>query len=269
MKRLLAMNLLFACSLVTAVPPLRVAIPAGSQGLNTARLWTALALEFGSYADTALQPIIIPDDETALTLLSLRQADLAVLDPLTYLSSAQGYELLGVLEHYGRPTEAFVLIASMESIIHRTEDLWRARLMLVGPKTGLSWTYPLVWTETSLNNYYSRSEPIEADSYAGLLKGVALGNADAGFLPEGFYLGISDSLLAARVRVLDVTAEFPLSILVARTDMATERSAAAKQLIGLKIEGLGISSPTQQTHRSLAELVRLMSLAEVKGVTQP
>lgn len=272
-KPVFASVLLLSCTLAFAAPPLRIAIPAGSQGLTVARLWMALAIEFGSHDGTGLHPVLVQDDATALAMLRLRQADLAVLDPLTFLTGMKGFELLGIISQFGRNEESFVLIASMESIIHRTEDLWRARLMLAGPQTALSWAYPLAWarskTRTAVHPGGQGSYPLEADSYAGLLKGIALGTADAGFLPEGFFLGVADGVLAARVRIIDMTKAYPLNVLVSRTDLGNERKAVAMNLQGLAVEGIGISAPDAQTLPLLEELGLFMAEVEVLGVTEP
>ncbi|MGD9941547.1 MAG: PhnD/SsuA/transferrin family substrate-binding protein [Clostridia bacterium] len=273
-RKLAFVVVLFLIStLVAAAPPLRIAVPAGSQGLAAARLWTALAREFGSYEGTSLQPVIMQDDEKALEMLRLRQADLAVLDTLAFLSCKDDYDLLGVIEHFGRPAEPFVLIASMESIIHRTDDLWRARLMLAGPQTALSWAYPLTWvrTLTSTSSQFGSTWPdlLEADSYAGLLKDIALGTADAGFIPEGFFLGVADGVLAARVRIVDMTKAYPLSLLVGRTDLGVDRAMVAQHMQGLTVEGLGIAVPDSKTLQLLEELQRFMAQAEALGVSEP
>jgi ABC-type phosphate/phosphonate transport system substrate-binding protein len=265
--------LFLSSALVAAAPPLRIAVPAGSQGLAAARLWTALAREFGTREGTSLQPVIIQDDVLALEMLRLRQTDLAVLDTLAFLSCEEDYDLVGIVEHFGRPTEPFLLIASMESIIHRTEDLWRARLMLAGPQTAISWVYPLTWVRTMTSTSSQRSnawpEPLEADSYAGLLKGIALGTADAGFIPEGLFQGLADGVLAARVRIVDMTEAYPLSLLVCRTDLGVDRSLIAKHLQGLTMEGLGIAVPDYQTLQQLEKLSRFMAQAEASGVLEP
>lgn len=268
-KPAFAIVLFLSCTLAFAAPPLRLAIPAGSQGLNAAKLWVAMAREFGNHDDTSLHPVIIQDDDTALTMLRLREVELAVLDPLSFIDNTGEFELLGVVELYGRSVEAFVLIASMDSIIHRTEDLWRARLMLTGPKATLSWAYPLAWIRNSASTQGVLPLPIEADSHAGLLKGIALGTADAGFLPEGFFLGMADGVLSARVRVIDRTEAFPLALLVARADLGAERKARAKNLQGLVIEGLGISPVDTQTASRLKHLEKCMAQAEFTGVPQP
>ncbi len=65
-KPAFAAVLFLSCTLASAAPPLRIAIPAGSQGLTAARLWTALATEFGTHDGTGLQPVVIQDDATAL-----------------------------------------------------------------------------------------------------------------------------------------------------------------------------------------------------------
>ena len=268
-KPAFAAVLLFSCALASAAPPLRLAIPAGSQGLNAARLWAVMAREFGNPDATSLQPVIIQDDDTALAMLRLREVELAVLDPLSYLANTGEYELLGVVELYGRSVEAFVLIASMDSIIHRTEDLWRARLMLAGPKTTLSWAYPLAWIRNSSSSPGELPLPMEADSHAGLLKGIALGTADAGFLPEGYLLGMADGVLSARVRIIDRTEAFPLAVLVCRADLGAERKARARNLQGLVVEGLGISPVDAHTITMLNHLEKFMVQAESTGVPQP
>jgi ABC-type phosphate/phosphonate transport system substrate-binding protein len=272
-RKLVLAVLFFSCTLAYAAPPLRIAVPAGSLGLATARLWSALSNEFGSHDGTGLQPVLIQDDATALSMLQLRQADLAVLDTAAYLASMNDYELLGIIENYGRPLEAFVLITSMGSIIHRTEDLWRARLMLAGPEASLSWAYPLAWvrslSKASIPPGDSTTEPLEADGYAGVLKGIALGTADAGFIPEGFFLGLADGVLAARVRIIGTTRAYPLNLLVGRTDLSSDRRAAARRLPGLSVEGLAITAPEGQTLGVLQELKLFLAQAEAIGVTEP
>jgi ABC-type phosphate/phosphonate transport system substrate-binding protein len=268
-KSAIAAALFLSCTLASAAPPLRLAVPAGSQGLTAARLWTAIAAEFGNPDGTSLQPVIVQDDATALGLLRLRQVELAVLDPLSYLYNADEYDLLGLIEPYGKPAEAFVLIASMDSIIHRTADLWRAKLMLAGPRTTLPWAYPLAWIRDSVGFPEHLPEPLEADSYAGLLKGIALGTAEAGFLPEGFFLSIADGVLAARVRVIDRTEAFPLIVLVGRTDLGEDRKKLAKHLHGLAVEGLEISAADAQTGQRLKYLKTVMAGVESFIVPQP
>jgi hypothetical protein len=145
--------------------------------------------------------------------------------------------------------------------------------MLAGPQTALSWVYPLAWARNSARasnqTTISASDPVEADSYAGLLKGIALGSADAGFIPEGFFLGVADGVLAARVRIVARTEAYPLNLLVSRTDLVADRKAVAQQLQGLYVAGLGISAPDMQALRMLDELRKFMAQAEVPGVPEP
>jgi ABC-type phosphate/phosphonate transport system substrate-binding protein len=272
-KPVFAALLFFSCALASAAPPLRIAVPAGSLGLASARAWSALSNAFGSHDGTGLQPVLIQDDATALSMLQLRQADIAVLDTAAYLATMDTYELLGIIENYGRPLEAFVLIASMGSIIHRTDDLWRARLMLAGPPAAFSWVYPLAWVRSlrtaSTPPGNTASEPLEADGYAGVLKGIALGTADAGFIPEGFFQGLADGMLAARVRIIETTEAYPLNLLVGRMDLSSDRKAAARHLQGLSVEGLGITAPEVRTLGILQELKLFLAQAEATGVTEP
>jgi len=141
--------------------------------------------------------------------------------------------------------------------------------MLAGPRNTLPWAYPLAWIRNSSGFQGNLPAPLEADSYAGLLKGIALGTADAGFLPEGFFLALADGVLAARVRVIDRTEAFPLFLLVGRKDLSTERKAAAKRLQGLVVEGHGISAADVQTSRLLDYLGAVMARAGSSNVSQP
>lgn len=259
----LVMLICFASGLAAGAPPLRIGLAAGADGLLVAGTWSALAGQFQERTGTTLGITIVADDRAVSGLLADKQVELAVLDALHFIAKPAGLILLGTMASYGADRQRFLLLAAADSIIHRPEDLWRARLVLAGPQDCMSWVYPLAWSVRSGYLPADHAPVLREDSPEGVLRSIALGTADAGFLPEGYMDQRAGSALAARVRVLAATAAYPLAVLVARVDLADERLQLAQALPGITHGGTRLIS-------AAADLPAIMrDLAEVLRVAQP
>jgi len=65
-----------------------------------------------------------------------------------------------------------------------------------------------------------------------VLRAVALGEADAGFVPTGLLDGSAGSILLEQVRALGSTPPVPIALLVVRDDLPSLRSGQADALVG-------------------------------------
>lgn len=243
-----------------AAPPLRIAVSAGSDGLRTAEAWAALGDSYAEKTGEALEPLISADSGEALQALRTKTAEAAVLDTAVFLRNRKELRLLGIAEEFGSVRERFLLLVGENSIIHRPEDIRRARIVLAGPPGNLAWDYPLVWARPFGPFVAARNGPRAENGYEGVLKSIALDQADAGFLPEGFLASIRGTALLDRVRILAFTPAYPLAVLVVRKDLAPERVERAAALMSLGSGVLKFSGIDPDTYSALDELTEALDV---------
>ena len=254
MRVLACLLLSLACLAAAADPPLRLALEAGADGLRTAQDWQAAAREYLSRTGVPLEPLLVSSPEEMLRALDSREAEAAVLDAAALLKNRDRLRILGVAAEYGSPYERFLLVASVESVIHRPEDLPRARLVLAGTPGTLPWDLPLAWARRARGPDAGAADPRPEAGYEGVLRNVALGQADAGFLPGGFLEGRKTSALADRIRIVAAIPPCPLALLVARRDLAGDRAALAEGLLGLAAGTLELRAPPADLEAVLSGL---------------
>jgi len=242
-------------------PPLRIAVPAGPDGLATAGAWAELAVAYRASSGVELELAIVEDDRAVLAALREKTAEIGVVDTFAYLGSPSGLAVLGVGASYGRPYERLAMIVGADTIIHRPEDLWRARIVAVGPPEGLAWGFALAWARGFAPAVSWRGVTLHERGYEGALKAVALGLADAGFVPETLLGSIRVGQLAARVRVVASAGPFPLTLLAVRSDLSAERNGLAMGLIGLTGGDFALFAPPSDLAQVLASLGAYLDVA--------
>ncbi len=237
-----------------ADPPLRLALSAGADGLRTAQDWNIAAESFRARTGVGVEPLLAATGEAILRSLDVREAEAAVLDAAVYLRNRDRLRILGIAVEFGSPYERFLLAAGADSVIHRPEDLSRARLVLASGPGSLPWDLPLAWARRYRGPASGASDPRPETGYEGVLRSIALDLADAGFLPEGFLEGRKSSALADRVRIVAATPPYPLAVLVARRDLAGDRAALAERLLGLSAGAMELRSPPPDLESVLSDL---------------
>lgn len=253
--RVPACILLFLAVLPAAAdPPLRLALAAGADGLRTAQVWHAAAEAFRVRTGVPLEPLLAPSGEEVLRSLDSRESEAAVLDAAVYLRNRDRLRILGIAAEFGPPYDRFLLVAGADSVIHRPEDLSRARLVLASGPGSLPWDLPLAWARRYLGPGTGTIGPRLEAGYEGVLRSIALGQADAGFLPEGFFEGRRSSALADRVRIVAALPPCPLAILVVRRDLAGDRAALVEGLLDLSTGTMELLSPPPDLETMLSDL---------------
>jgi len=248
---------------VAAAPPLRIAVPAAGEGLRVAERWSGLSRD--AQIESTIQVAIVEDDLAARFLLESRDAEAAVLDPVSYLAYGPGVSIVAIMENYGEPYTRFSLIVPGSSIFHRLSDLRSARVAFRGPDTGIARTYAYAWAHTLGAFHDGIREEILLDSFESVLRAVALAEVDAGFVPTTFIDSVRGSVLLENVRELASSPRVPLALLVVRDDLNAQRMNLARDcadhlasegspgLVALPDESLaGILASMKETLRAVA-----------------
>lgn len=247
---------------VGAVPPLRIAVPAAGEGLHAAGQWSSLARK--TTMESTIQVAIVEDDLAALALLQSRDAEVVVLDPVSYLSYGPGLSIVAIMEYYGEPYTRFSLIVPGSSIFHRLPDLNSPRVAFRGPSSGIARTYTYAWAHTLGAFPAGIREEILLDSFESVIRAVALGEVDAGFVPTAFMETLRGSVLLEKVRELASSPRIPLALLVYRDDLNPQRKELV-QYCARKMEETGtpgfVIVPGDSLTGILASMVETLSAA--------
>ncbi|TFG81631.1 MAG: hypothetical protein E4H20_09400, partial [Spirochaetales bacterium] len=208
--------------------PLRLVVTAGDDGLKAAQQWTELIrtldLEFG------VQLTIVAEDGEARRLLASREAEAAVLDPVSYIAHGPGLSVVAIIARNGKPYVRFSLIVPRASIYHRMIDLRYPRVAFRGLTADSARTYAFAWARSEGAFESGSSEEMALDSYDSVLRAVALGEADAGFVPSDLLADQAGSVLIERVRELGASPAVPFALLVMYDDLSPPRKRLIESL---------------------------------------
>lgn len=227
-----------AAQQIITIPPLRLAVAPDISSLDSAMAWAQLSTDLENKYGVKLDTKIVKNNEEGLKLLTEKLVEVAVIDPLVYINTKQKLKLLGSVSFNKKQYERYVLIVGKNTIIHKQEDLWRARFVLAGSPGMISWDYPLYYF---LPDYRQIAMSINhEDDYEGVLLSIAMNKADAGFVPEAFLKSQEQNALGLKVRELLYTDSYPLNLLVCHDDIQKNRLVLIKNLLELSTKQISL-----------------------------
>jgi ABC-type phosphate/phosphonate transport system substrate-binding protein len=214
--------------------------------------------------ESAIMVSIVEDDLAARSLLRSREAEAAVLDPVSYLAYGPGISIVAIMENYGEPYSRFSLIVPGASIFHRLPDLHSPRVAFRGPSSGIARTYAFAWAHTLGAFPGGIREEILLDSFESILRAVALAEVDAGFVPTAFMETLRGSVLLEGVRELASSPRIPLALLVFRDDLNQQRKelvlSCARYMASNATPGL-VSFPDERLPGILTSIAETLGAA--------
>ncbi|GAB1432835.1 hypothetical protein MASR2M29_14600 [Spirochaetota bacterium] len=223
---------------ITVIPPLRIALTPGDSSLDSASVWQQLSEEMKRLHDTALDIRMVRNQKDCLALLYDKLVEIAIIDPIVFVQKQTPLKVLGSLSYYGQQYERFVLIVAKNSIIHKKEDLWRAKFVASGGPGSLSWDYPIA---VFLGDLIKNPDLISLEyDYEGVLLNIAMNKSDAGFVPEGFLKKHEQNVLGLKLRELLYTDSYPLYLLVTLEGIEPVRLSLAEELFKFKTSGISL-----------------------------
>jgi ABC-type phosphate/phosphonate transport system substrate-binding protein len=233
---LLCLGLLAGRMPACAQPPVVLAVPAGEQGLARLRQWRPLADYLADSSGLTVSLEILEDHRAVLAALEANLCDLAFVDPVwcaVLIRRGLGRPLARP-QIGARDTVRSVLIVHRDSIIRRPQDLAGRTVALTGSgESGVGYFLPL-----HLLRHSGGAEPLEpllvySDTDLSVLKGVAYGKLEAGFLSSAVLDEADNAELADQVRVVMESDPIPQWTVVLREGLRGSTTAMLrKELLG-------------------------------------
>lgn len=242
---------------ITVIPPLRIALTPGDSILDSASVWQQLSEEMKRLYGAALDVRMVRNQKDCLSLLYDKVAEIVIIDPRVFIQNQSPLKVLGSLSYYGQQYERFVLIVAKNSIIHKKEDLWRAKFVASGGPGSLSWDYPIAFF---LGDLIKNKDSISLEyDYEGVLLNIAMNKSDAGFVPEGFLKKHEQNVLGLKLRELLYTDSYPLYLLVTLEGIEPVRLSLADGLFKLNAAGISFYKEDSMLLKKIEHLKVLTS----------
>jgi phosphate/phosphite/phosphonate ABC transporter binding protein len=226
------LGLLLVCLPVPAQPPVVLAVPAGEQGLARLRQWRPLADYLAERSGLVVNLEIVENHQAVLAALQDNLCDLAFVDPLWCAILVRR----GLGRPLARPQIAArdmlrsVLIAHRDSIIRRPGDLAGRTVALTAPGESAAGYYvPLYLLRRSGLLEAPGARLVYSDTDLSVLKSVAYGKLEAGFVSSAVLDDPSNASLAAQVRVIVESEPMPQWTVVLRQGLRESTSESLRR----------------------------------------
>ncbi len=239
-----------------------IGVPVQEDGLTTTGSWALICRQAQSDSGCGIRSVVLKDSEAALDELKRRFIDLALVDPAWYWQRRD--ECAPLLEARSvAPAEASVsLIVPRTSIYYKASDLAGKAIALTRPRQGAAGFYvPLAMLAEAGASGPGALNPIFADTFESILKGIAFESLEAGALPSSMAASPAGAAYSDFIRVIAVSEPLPQLLVVVRAGEDPSRyDDIAHTLMGL--------SETEPGRRALesAGLSRFVPV-EVSGFT--
>ena len=235
---------------LTAEPPVVLALPANEEGLARFQQWKPITDYLTEASGSTLILEMVEDHPSVMRGLENNLYDLAFVNPAWYVFLAERRlcEALARPIVSGRDTFRSLLIVHRDSIVRNVDDLLGGTVALTGPsESALGYYLPLALLEAHGLSVSSYDNILFSDTFPSILKGVAYGKLDAGFVSSSVLDDRDNASLREQVRVLLESEAIPQWTVVARPGLRRETITAVRQALlemGKSEQGRAALSPT-------------------------
>jgi phosphonate transport system substrate-binding protein len=218
-----------------AEPPVVLALPASEEGMVLFRQWKPITDYLTETSGLVLILEMVEDHSSILQGLENNLYDLAYVNPVWYVMLAERGLCIPLARPVvlGRDTFRSLLIVHRDSIIRNAGDLAAATIALTGlSESALGYYIPLALLEAHGLGISSASDTILfSDTFLSILKGVAYGKLEAGFVSSAVLDDGDNSSLREQVRVILESEAVPQWTVVARADLRQRAIASVRQAL--------------------------------------
>ena len=228
-KILLALSLfLFICFPGFSVP-VHVVVPALGEGMLKLQQWTPIVEILEDTCGLNINLIVARDNEVIKRGFQSKNYDMAFVDPFWYFLWEKNLlcQSVAQAEIEGSTFRRIMLVVHKDSIFRKLEDLKNKRIAFTLKNESAAGFYlPLAMLlEKNIDPFSYFEENIFSETFQSILKGVAYGKLDAGFITSNIYNRKENKSLTDSLRILLSSTKIPQWILVMRSDFDKETAS--------------------------------------------
>jgi phosphate/phosphite/phosphonate ABC transporter binding protein len=227
--------------------PVNMAIPASGEGIKILLSWTPLIKHLEQETDLEINLIIVRDHKTIKEELEHKNYDFVLIDPFWYEHWKNTEICLPFLETISNQSAEYssILIVHKSSIFRTLQDLENSNLALTVSDDSASGFYiPLaLMFDREIDPCVFFKSIIFTETFESILKGVAYGKLDSGFITSDILYKIENKRYRHEIRVIMKSESLRKPIIVIRNDFNKE--------IMHKIRKTMISFPNSEKEKEL------------------
>lgn len=215
--------------------PVHIAVPALGEGMQRLKQWTSLVTFLELESDLDIELIITKDNKVIREGLESKNYDLAFIDPFWLSSWNKTLQLVPLVQAVvrGKSERSVMLVVHRDSIYRSLKDLKNRRVAFTLKNESAAGFYIPVALMTSMgiNPFEYFKESVFAETFGSILKSVAYGKLDAGFITSNVYNDDKNRPLTGVLRVIASTDLLPQWVLVSRKDVDSAKIHALKNTL--------------------------------------
>ncbi len=212
--------LIFSLSEIWGVP-LVLAVPDLNSGLHVYTKWDSVVDYLKENSSFDVRMVVVKNHRIIQEGFKKKTIDYAFIDPLWYARMYRAGLCIGLAKGVVSDDgyQYSLLIVNRDSIVRGLSDLRGRSIALVNQmESSAGYFVPLfLLSEYGVRKYFKRI--IYSDSYMSVLKGVAFGKLDSGFVSSNIFISAEGNKLKNEIRVILRSSPIPQWVFVARSDL--------------------------------------------------
>ncbi len=202
--------------------PVHIAVPALGEGMLKLQQWTPIVKIIEDTCGININLIVARDNGVIKRGFQSKNYDMAFVDPFWYVlwKKNELCRTVAQAEIEGNTFRRIMLVVHKDSIFRKLEDLKNKRIAFTLKNESAAGFYlPLAMLlEKNIDPFSYFEENIFSETFQSILKGVAYGKLDAGFITSNIYNRKENKNLTNSLRILLSSLKIPQWILVMRSD---------------------------------------------------